>query len=174
MNRFAVLIFFAVTLPLPFNAAQAKELTPHTPRTPYSQLALEDLAGKTHRLADYKGKVVLINFWATWCPPCRAEMPSMQRLKDLMAGKPFAILAVDMAETKPEIHDFLREIKPKVDFTILLDKDGKALKDWKVFVFPTSFILDAEGVLRYSLLGATEWDGPDTVKKIEALLPPTR
>ena len=170
MNPLATL---GLALALALSPVQAKELKPLAPRAPFSQLALPDLAGKTHRLADYKGQVVLVNFWATWCPPCRAEMPSMQRLKQRMAGKPFVILAVDMAESKADIHAFLKEMKAhKIDFNILLDQDGKALKEWKVFVFPTSFILDAEGVLRYSLLGATEWDGPDTVQKIEALLPP--
>ena len=164
------LIFFGLTLAL--DVAQAKELKPLEPRTPLSSLTLPDLAGKTHSLADYKGKVVLVNFWATWCPPCRAEMPSMQRLKERMADKPFAILAVDMAETETEIRDFLKEIKPnKIDFTILMDKEGQTIKDWRISVFPTSFIIDTEGRLRYSLLGSTEWDEYDTVKKIEALLP---
>jgi len=169
MKHFAIL-FLGLTFAL--HSAQAKELKPIEPRAPFSALTLPDLAHKTHSLADYKGQVVLVNFWATWCPPCRAEMPSLQRLKDHMAGKPFAILAVDMAETETEIRDFLKEMKAsKIDFTILLDKDGKSIKDWKVSVFPTSFILDTEGQLRYSLLGATEWDEYDTVHKIESLLP---
>jgi len=159
-------------LTLALNAADAKELKPLAPRAPFSQLALPDLNGKPHSLADYKGKVVLVNFWATWCPPCRAEMPSMQRLKEHMAGKPFAILAVDMAESEAEVRSFLRELKPtQIDFTILMDKQGKTIKEWKVSVFPTSFIIDAEGLLRYSLLGGAEWDEYDAVQKIEALLP---
>ena len=167
-----VMIMLGLTLTL--NSVQAKELKPIAPRAPFSQLTLADLNGKTHSLADYKGKVVLVNFWATWCPPCRAEMPSMQRLKERMTGKPFAILAVDMAETEVEVRDFLKQMKPsKIDFTILMDKDGQSIKTWKVSAFPTSFILDAEGQLRYSLLGATEWDEYDVVQKIEALLPPT-
>lgn len=165
-------IFLGLTLAL--SIAQAKELKSLEPRAPFSALTLPDLAGKTHRLADYQGKVVLVNFWATWCPPCRAEMPSMQRLKARMAGKPFVILAVNMAENEADIRDFLKEMKPtKIDFTILMDPQGKTIKEWRVSVFPTSFIIDATGNLRYSLLGATEWDEYDTVQKIEALLPPT-
>lgn len=166
--KWAVLL----SLLLSIGATHAKELKPLTPRDAPSTLALHDLDGKPHTLADYKGRVVLVNFWATWCPPCRAEMPSMQRLKDAMKGKPFAILAVDMAEPEADVRQFLRDMKDaKLDFTILMDKDGRALKDWKVFVFPTSYVLDAEGKLRYSLLGSTEWDEFDTLKKIEALLP---
>lgn len=167
----AILLSFTFAL----GTAQAKELKPLAPRAPFSQLALPDLHGKAHSLADYKGKVVLVNFWATWCPPCRAEMPSMQRLKERMAGKPFVILAVDMAESEAEVRSFLKELKPaKIDFTILMDKQGKSIKEWKVAVFPTSFIIDAEGVLRYSLLGGTEWDEYDAVQKIQALLPPAQ
>lgn len=163
-----------ILLVLSIGAASAKELKPLTPRDPPNALTLKDLDGKPHSLADYKGRVVLINFWATWCPPCRAEMPSMQRLKEAMKDKPFTILAVDMAESEAEVRQFLKDMKDtKLDFTILMDKDGKALKEWKVFVFPTSYVLDAEGKLRYSLLGSTEWDEFDTLKKIEALLPPS-
>ena len=163
-------VFLGLTLAS--GAPHAKELKPLAPRAPFSQLALPDLNGKPHSLADYKGKVVLVNFWATWCPPCRAEMPSMQRLKEHMAGKPFVILAVDMAESEAEVRSFLKELKPaKIDFTILMDKQGKTIKEWKVSVFPTSYIIDTEGVLRYSLLGGTEWDEYDTVHKIQALLP---
>jgi len=96
----------------------------------------------------------------------------MQRLKEHMVGKPFVILAVDMAESEAEVRSFLKELKPtKIDFTILMDKPGKTIKEWKVSVFPTSFIIDTEGMLRYSLLGGAEWDEYDTVQKIEALLP---
>lgn len=133
-------------------------------------LVLKDLNGKTHDLKQYRGKVVLINFWATWCPPCRAEMPSMQRLKNKMAGKPFVILAVDMGETEAEVKAFLPQVQ--TDFTVLMDKDGRALKAWKVFAFPTSYLVDAQGKIRYGLYGASEWDAPDKVQKITQLMPP--
>lgn len=132
-------------------------------------LVLIDLNGKPHDLKQYRGKVVLINFWATWCPPCRAEMPSMQRLKTKMTGKPFVILAVDMGETEAEVKTYIRQIK--TDFTVLLDKDGRALKAWKVFAFPTSYVVDTQGKIRYGLYGASEWDAADKVKKIMQLLP---
>lgn len=133
-------------------------------------LVLKDLNGKTHDLKQYRGKVVLINFWATWCPPCRAEMPSMQRLKNKMAGKPFVILAVDMGETESEVQAFIQQIK--TDFTVMMDKDGRALKTWKVFAFPTTYVVDAQGKIRYGLYGASEWDTPDKIAKITQLLPP--
>lgn len=133
-------------------------------------LVLKDLNGKAHDLKQYRGKVVLINFWATWCPPCRAEMPSIQRLKAKMAGKPFVILAVDMGETEAEVKAYIQQIK--TDFTVLLDKDGRALKTWKVFAFPTSYVVDAQGKIRYGLYGASEWDTPDKVQKLTQLMSP--
>lgn len=148
--------------------AQAGELKPYKGgATP--PLILKDLNGKTVNIKDYRGRVVLINFWATWCPPCRAEMPSMQRLKEKMAGKPFVILAVDMGEAEDVVRAYIREIK--TDFTVLMDRDGHALKAWKVFAFPTSYVVDTQGKIRYGLFGAIEWDEADTVAKITRLLP---
>lgn len=160
-----VLLGFAVAL----GTAQARELKPYKGgATP--PLVLKDLNGKTHKLEDYRGQVVLVNFWATWCPPCRAEMPSMQRLKEKMAGKPFVILAVDMGEPEDTVRSYIREIK--TDFTVLMDKDGHALRAWKVFAFPTSYVVDAQGKIRYALFGSIEWDEAGTVGKISELLPP--
>jgi len=148
--------------------AQARELKPYTGgATP--PLALQDIDGKPRDLRDFRGQVVLVNFWATWCPPCRAEMPSMQRLREKMAGRSFAIVTVDMGETPQEVSAFLKEIG--LDFTVLMDRDGKALKQWKVFAFPTSFLVDAEGSIRYAVFGTTEWDEAEAVAKVNELLP---
>ena len=151
-------------------AAQARELKPYTGgATP--PLVLQDIDGRPRDLRDFRGQVVLVNFWATWCPPCRAEMPSMQRLREKMAGRPFAIVTVDMGESPPEVRTFLKEVG--LHFTVLMDRDGKALKQWKVFAFPTSFLLDAEGRIRYAVFGTTEWDEAEAVAKINELLPAT-
>jgi thiol-disulfide isomerase/thioredoxin len=94
---FARRMVWAIALTGLLVAAHAAELKPWTGGPP-PPLTLKDLEGKTHRLADYKGKVVLINFWATWCAPCVQEMPSIQRLKDKLAGRPFVVLAVNLDE----------------------------------------------------------------------------
>jgi thiol-disulfide isomerase/thioredoxin len=132
-------------------------------------LKLFDLDGRAQDLAQLRGRVVLVNFWASWCPPCVREMPSMQRLKEKLAGKPFAILAVNMAESDESVHAFLS--KMKMDFPVLMDRDGAVLKSWKVFVFPTSFVLDAEGRIRLGVFGEVEWDSPEVIAKVVELLP---
>jgi len=132
-------------------------------------LALTGLDRHAHNLADYRGRAVLINFWASWCPPCVREMPSMQRLSQKLAEKPFTILAVNMAEPQPEVRAFLARFHP--GFPILLDQDGAALKQWKVFVFPTSYVIDTEGRIRFGVYGEVEWDAPETLGIIEGLLP---
>lgn len=162
------LIFFISCLFL-LTSAQAQDLKPWK-GGPTPPLALNDLNGKPHKLEDYRGKVVMVQFWATYCPPCLKEMPSMVRLESRLAGKPFVILAVNMGETKNEILDFQKKVN--MDFTVLMDKDGEALSAWKVFVAPSSFLLDTQGNTRYTLQGGAEWDAPEYVAKISELLPP--
>lgn len=131
-------------------------------------LTLPDLDGKSRSLDDLKERVVLVNFWATWCPPCRREMPSMQRLANRMASQPFVILGVDSTETREDVIAFLNVIK--VDFPILLDSDSRATKQWKVYALPTSFMIDRKGRVRYSIAGPTEWDEGEALQLIESLL----
>lgn len=151
-------------LALSGEAAEFRKLDGVTP----PKLVLKDVNGKTHDLKSYKGKVVLVNFWATWCPPCREEMPSMQRLKEKMAGQPFVMLGVDSAESPDDVGGFLDLVK--VDFTILFDPDGTATKRWKVYGLPTSFLIDKAGKVRYTLTGTKEWDEKEAVSLIESLL----
>jgi thiol-disulfide isomerase/thioredoxin len=133
-------------------------------------LALRDVQGREHKLSDYRGKVIVLNFWATWCDPCREEMPSMQRLQDKLAGKPFAILAVDYGEGVPRVNDFLKKVP--VRFTVLLDRDTSAATAWKVKVLPTTLVLDSRHRIRYSVVGDLEWDSPEVEGAIRKLLPP--
>ena len=152
-------------------AAQAAELKVWK-GGPAPALALKDLDGRAHRLADYKGKVVLINFWATWCAPCRDEMPSIQRLKEKLGGQPFVVLAINLDEPESRIRKFLSQMK--VDFTILLDPERRVAKAWDARILPASFIVGGDGRVRYTLVGEIEWDHEHVVARISELLPASR
>jgi len=148
-------------------AAHGGDLKPWTGgATP--ALALKDPAGKAHDLAAYRGKVVLVNFWATWCPPCREELPSMQALRERLASKGFEVLTVNLMESEEKITAF-RESE-LIDLPVLMDRDGAAAKRWKVGMLPKSFVIDRRGAIRYQLLGEANWTGPDVAPAIERLI----
>ena len=111
--------------------------------------------------------MVLLNFWATWCPPCLIEMPSMQRLKQALVDTPSSILAVNAKESKGKAWRFQRMLD--VDFTVLLDKTGQAGEDWNIAVYPTSYLIDPSGHIRYVAYGALEWDSKAVMAVIKAL-----
>ncbi len=161
------LCFLLLSLLLASSGLPAAELKPLPPRVAPS-LSLPALEGGNVTLADLRGRVVLVNFWAVWCPPCRKEMPSMGRLADRLADRPFTLLGVNVGETPDEIRAFLRQVP--VGFPILLDAEGAHLKAWNVFAFPTSYVLDKKGQLRLGLFGSIEWDTPETEARLRALL----
>jgi thiol-disulfide isomerase/thioredoxin len=157
---------FALLLALALPAAAA-ELKPW-PGGPAPSLELVDLQGKKHSLADYRGKVVLINFWATWCAPCREEMPSIERLRASLEGRPFAVLAVNLAEPESRIQKFLDAMP--LGFTILLDRDTKTTRAWQAKVLPATYIVGADGAIRYRHVGELDWSKPEIRKQIVALM----
>lgn len=145
-------------------------LTPVAKRPTASYYVAEDLDGKTQRLSDYRGKVVLVNFWATWCPPCRKELPSMQRLWGKLKGEPFTMHAIDTGETEEEILPFLFSTGTELTFPILLDRDSAILKTWPVIALPTTFVVDKQGRIAYRSVGGREWDDPKLLEAIRTLM----
>ena len=136
---------------------------------PTPPLKLRDLAGRAHALESYRGKVVLVNFWATWCAPCLEEMPSIERLRKSLEGRPFAVLAVNMAEPEARVRDFLAKLP--LGFTVLMDQEAVAARAWKARMLPATFIVGADGRLRYSHIGELDWSSEPVRSQIAALLP---
>ncbi len=148
-------------------AAFALEVKPVAEDFVTPALSLPDLSGKQHSLADYKGQVVLLQFWATYCTPCRKEMPSMNRLMKKMEGTPFTILAVDMGETKAEVEAFIKEVG--AEFTVLLDESGDSVGAWNVFAAPSNFLIGPDGKVKYTLYGGVEWDSDEMVELLKGM-----
>jgi len=131
-------------------------------------LARVDLAGKKVDLKDFRGRVVVVNFWATWCEPCKEEMPSLERLKAKLAGRPLEVLTVNYGEFPEKIAPFIA--RERITLPVLLDTQKDSARDWKVGGLPMTFIVDAKGRVRLWVFGERDWTGADTVKAIEKLL----
>jgi thiol-disulfide isomerase/thioredoxin len=131
-------------------------------------LARQDLSGKMVDLKDFKGRVVLINFWATWCVPCREEMPSLERLRTKLNGRPFEVLTVNYGEGPARIKSFLE--KEKISLPVLLDPEKLAAADWRAGGLPMTFLVDAEGRVRYSAFGECDWSEGEPFRVVENLV----
>jgi thiol-disulfide isomerase/thioredoxin len=127
-----------------------------------------DLSGNKVDLKNLRGRVVVVNFWATWCEPCKEEMPSLDRLKAKLAGRPLEVLTVNYGEFPEKIAPFIA--RERITLTVLLDTQKDAARDWKVGGLPMTFIVDAKGRVRHWVFGERDWSGADTVKTIEKLL----
>jgi thiol-disulfide isomerase/thioredoxin len=130
-------------------------------------LALKDLQGQVHTLAAYRGRVVLVNFWATWCGPCREEMPSLHRLQERLGDAPFTVLAVNHGESAARIGAFLEGLG--VRFTVLRDPNQEAARAWRVRVLPVTFLLDPEGRVRHHVVGEVDWAADEVVALVRSL-----
>ena len=146
----------------------ATGLQPYPGEQTVPTLQLTDTTGKQLDLKDYRGKVVLLNFWATWCPPCVKEIPSLNRLQAKLAGEDFAILSVEVGEEPEEVKTFL-ETTP-ADYPVMLNTDGETAKDWGLRAFPTTFIIDRQGIIRLAYYGGLEWDEDDVVGQLRGVL----
>ncbi|MES9861608.1 MAG: TlpA disulfide reductase family protein [Candidatus Thiodiazotropha sp. LLP2] len=158
---------------LPINA---KKATPRVIRSlveleqpkPGSGFILSDIDGQKFDSNDLDGKVVLLNFWATWCPPCVEEIPSLNRLNQVFKDQDLRIVSIDFRETPEEMSAFLKRIP--VDFPVLMDRDGLTSMVWQVFSFPSSFIIDRKGQIRYSANRAINWDSAEVINTLNRLL----
>ncbi|MBQ0783728.1 MAG: TlpA family protein disulfide reductase [Amphritea sp.] len=136
----------------------------------YDKLQVTDIDGSSVDLNTYKGGIVLVNFWATWCPPCIKEMPSMQRLQQQFEPEKFQIVAINMGQSATTVESFLMEQSFEFDLPVYLDDMGRAFTDMKIQGMPSSFLLDTNGNLIETIVGAREWDHPGNVEALQALI----
>ena len=144
-------------------------LTAIPDKPPAPGFTLPDIDGRTHRLSDYLGQVVVVNFWATWCPPCREEMPSMQRAWEQVRNNDVVFLGINVGETADEIFTFTGDYA--VDFPLLMDQDSRTVQSWPIRGLPTTYIVDSDGRLAYRAVGGRAWESPEVLDQIQALRP---
>ncbi|MFP4560738.1 MAG: TlpA family protein disulfide reductase [Thiohalorhabdus sp.] len=146
-------------------------MSPMEDRPEAPKIELQDLDGESRSLDDLRGKVVLVNFWATWCPPCREEMPSMQRLYEDLEDRDFEILAVNVGEQESTVFSFTQgELETEITFPILLDSGGELIEQYPVQGLPTTFLVDREGRLAYKAMGGRDMAQPEFKEYILELL----
>lgn len=131
-------------------------------------LQFEDAAGHSRTLADFKGKVVLLNLWATWCAPCREEMPALETLAKDLGPLGLTVVAVNHKEGKSVIETFLREAK--LTIPVVMDKDGRVAERYQVYALPATFIVNRQGKVVGTVLGSRDWVGPDARDYLGRLL----
>ncbi len=125
--------------------------------------------GKTVSLSDFRGKVVMVHFWATWCPPCVEELPTLAQLYGSLAGKDFEMLAVSVDEGgAAAVTSFMH--KNNLNLPVLLDTDHATASRYGTFKFPETYILDREGVVRYKVIGARDWRDPAALQLLQNLI----
>jgi peroxiredoxin len=130
--------------------------------------ALPDLDGHTHRLADYRGRPLLVSFWATWCPSCRREMPALAALRKAIADDGIAVVAIDVGDRADNIRNFLQAHSVE-GLTVLRDADKKAATAWHVMGLPCAYGVTATSELRLGALGARDWTAPAIENQLRRL-----
>lgn len=133
-------------------------------------LRLKDMDDEFVNIKDLKGKVVIVNFWATWCPPCRREMSSLERLHLATQDKNVVVLAVNVGEDIDIVFPFMGVINPSPSFPILFDTDGKVMMDWKIRGLPTTYIVSPKGKIVYRAIGGREFDHPSIQNAVTNLI----
>jgi thiol-disulfide isomerase/thioredoxin len=147
---------------------RANGLRERLERAPAADFVLTDAEGAGHALADYLGSVTLVNFWASWCPPCVEEIPSMNRLAARYEANDFRIVSINFQESPQTIRAFMSRVD--VGFPVLVDADGRVSRAWRVLAFPSSFILDRQGRVRWSVNSAIPWDEPAVFALVDQLV----
>lgn len=144
-------------------------IVPEAERHAAPDFEIENLVGGNTTMADYKDKIVLLNFWATWCMPCRAEMPGMETLWKKYKEQGFVVVAVSVDEgSRGRIETFSRLLD--LSFPILLDPESNVSDLYKVSNMPTSFLIDRDGKIISRIVGSDDWNSTEAIQLVEKLL----
>jgi thiol-disulfide isomerase/thioredoxin len=154
----------------PSRAQPGHEALPWLGPTP--GLRLPDLDGRTWDLAAHRGQVVLLNFWASWCEPCRAEMPSLEHLARRHEADGLAVVAVNFKERAAQVKHFLAQVP--LALPMLLDADGAAARAWQARILPSTVLIDRRGRARRLVRGELDWTGPAAAALVAPLLSEAR
>ena len=179
-QEFAAVIHLLDSVPTPlhapvysFHKERGTQLDSHlSPYRAHPQpmpIKLRSADDRSYNINNYKGKVSIINFWATWCHPCLEEIPSLNRLRNKMRGKPFQLISVNYAEAPATIKAFLKQVK--VDYPVLLDLNGELATKWNVIAYPSTFVIGSDGKIHYGVNAAIAWDAPEVIHLLEGLMP---
>lgn len=169
-----IFLVLLVAIPIILISLKEKESTSRFARPlqegrPAPDFTFPDLDGRKVSLSDLKGKVVLVNIWATWCPPCREEMPSMQKLYDRFKGEAFEILAVSIdADGRKAVAPFTRKLN--LTFPVLLDPKEKIRSPYRITGVPESFIIDKNGILVQRVIGPLNWASSEVYSFFQDLI----
>lgn len=136
--------------------------------TPPVDFSLIDINGRQFTLSEFKGKIVFLNFWTTWCPECRIEMPSMEKLHRRLNGQDFEMIAVNIQEPALQVKIFLK--KYQLTFTVLLDAKGEIGRQFGIRAIPATYILDKNGGIIGKAFGSRHWDGKESIALFEHLI----
>ncbi len=166
LKQLFFLLFLAVLL-APAAEAAKQGMKEISPRIIAPKLEMTDMDGEPRKLSDLHGKVVIVNFWATWCPPCRAELPSMNRAAQQLDPEQVVMLAVNVGEDEDTIFTFMGDYP--IEFPVWLDQSGKAARQWPLRGLPTTFVVDKNGRIAYRAIGGREWDDDALLDKIRSL-----
>jgi len=167
-RRRALLAAALGAIAAPVRAQRGYDVTPLPKGVVAPPLQTLDLQGKTWRLADLRGRAVVLNFWATWCPPCRVEMPSLQQMGEIYGPDRLQVLAVNVGEEPRRISAYLQ--RAGLNLTVLLDPRSEIARAWHADALPTTYLIDAEGRPRQRVRGEVDWTGREAASWIEPLL----
>ncbi len=165
-----VLVFAVVLFVIGFIAKDRKDIGKIvTTGDKAPEFRLPDMNGQIVNLSDLRGKVVMIHFWATWCPPCVEEIPMLASLNQQLTGTDFAMLAISVDEGgAPDVGSFLQ--KTGLSVPVLLDPDRATASRYGTFKFPETYILDRGGIVRYKIIGPGDWRDPSAVKLLKDMI----